>query len=194
MAYRMKGTYLLNCNCRGICPCPIDAVPTGPNDECLGVVVFRIDDGHLDDVDLSGVLFVWYNLFPSNLMSGNWKVKFVVDERATDQQVDALMRVITGQEGGLFAEFALLVGDVRETTRASITMTNGDAPHATIGGASAAAFEPITGPAGTPATVRNAPIAFWPEYRIGQGVGATDGPFGPFEHVYGETAPFEAAS
>ena len=193
MAYRMKGTYIINCNCRGICPCPIDAIPTGPGDECRGVVVFRIDEGNLDDVDLSGVLFVWYNVFPSNILSGNWKVQFVVDEQASDQQLDALMRIITGQEGGLFAEFSPLVGDVRETTRAPITMTTGDRPAATIGGASPVSFEPVLGPDGSPVTVRNATVTFSPEYKLGRGVGSTDGPFGPFEHVYGETSEFEAA-
>ena len=65
MAYRMKGTYITNCNCRLMCPCPWDGPPTGQGDQCTGVVVFHLDEGGVGDVDLSGVNFAWYNLFPS---------------------------------------------------------------------------------------------------------------------------------
>ena len=192
MSYRIKGTYLLNCNCRLLCPCPIDGKPTGPNDECRGVVVFHVAEGQLDDTGLSGVSFVWYNLFPSNISAGMWKVQFVVDDKASDEQANAIERIVTGQEGGIFTDFAPLVAEVRETRRAPITFTTGDKPSAVIGEESAVAFEPAIGPDGTPAMSRAVSIA--PEFKIGRGAGETAGPFGAFEHVYGETAEFDFSS
>lgn len=191
MAWRIKGRYVTNCNCRLVCPCPMDGRPTGPNDECRGVVVFQVETGNLDDTSLSGVTVAFYNLFPSNLMAGNWKVQLIIDAKAADEQAKAIERIFTGQEGGFFADFVSLVGEVRETERARITMTTGAKPSATIGKRSTVGFEPFAGPDGTTTTVKNPPIGFAAEYMIGNGFGASDGPFGDFEHVYGETAEFE---
>jgi hypothetical protein len=37
MAWRMKGQYLKNCNCRAFCTCDADGDPS-PNDFCEGVI------------------------------------------------------------------------------------------------------------------------------------------------------------
>src|SRR5438093_3420369 len=193
MGYRIAGTYITNCNCRLVCPCPFDGTPTGPDDECKGVVVFHLSAGNLDAVDLSGVNFAWYNVFPSNFSAGNWKVQFVVDDKASDAQLDAIMRILSGQEGGFFADFVPMVGEVLPVSRAPITVTAGDNPSAVVGDQSTVGFEPILGPDGAPATGGNAPFAFGPEFKIGRGAGTSAGPFGAIEHVYGETAEFEVS-
>ena len=191
MAYLIKGTYVTNCNCRLVCPCPIDGIPTGPNDECMGVVVFQIAAGSLDETSLSGVSFAFYNVFPSNILSGRWKIQLVIDEAVSDEQAAAIERIFTGQEGGFFADFVHLVEEVVQTARAPIAFSDGAKPSATIGARSTIGFEPAAAPSGVLTTVKNPPVSFAPEYRLGKGSGASDGPFGAFEHVYGETAEFE---
>src|SRR5688500_9126524 len=104
MAYTLKGTYAGTCNCRGLCPCPVDGPPTSEGGECYGTLVFDIREGNLDDVDLSGVAVALYNHFPSNLTSGNWRVGIVVDEGASEQQAQALEQIFSGQVGGPFGE------------------------------------------------------------------------------------------
>ena len=91
------------------------------------------------------------------------------------------IEVVTGQEGGFFAEFVPLVGEVLPFTRAPITVTLGAAPFAVVGDSSRVGFEPITGRDGAPITVHNARNAFGPEFRTGRGVGQSEGPFGEFE-------------
>ena len=194
MGYRIKGRYVTNCNCRLVCPCPMDGKPTGPNDECRGVVVFHVATGNLDDTALSGIGFAFYNLFPSNLMAGNWKIQLVIGDDASDEQAKAIERIFTGQEGGLFADFVPLVGEVQPTERSPITFSTDGDLSATIGTKSTIGFEAFAGPDGAPTTVKDAPVSFAPEYEVGKGSGGTDGPFGPFEHVYGETAEFEFSS
>ena len=93
MAWTMSGTYVANCSCQLICPCPVDNPPTGPDGQCRGVAVFDIARGELDEVDLSGVTFAFCNLFPSNLSAGNWKVGVVIDEAASDEQAAAIERI-----------------------------------------------------------------------------------------------------
>src|SRR2546422_7757879 len=74
MAWRMTGTYLANCSCQLICPCPTDNPPTGPDGQCRGVAIFHIRDGNLDDTDLAGTTFAFVNLFPSNLTAASSEV------------------------------------------------------------------------------------------------------------------------
>ena len=104
MAWQMSGTYVANCNCQLICPCPVDAPPTGPDGQCRGVAVFHVREGGLDDTDLSGTTFAFCNLFPANLTAGNWKVGIVVDEAASEAQTAALERILHGEEGGPFED------------------------------------------------------------------------------------------
>ena len=111
MAWRMSGTYVANCHCQLICPCPVDAQPTGPDGTCRGLAVFHVREGNLDDTDLSGTTFAFANLFPSNLTAGNWKFGIIVDEAASDDQAQALERILHGEEGGPFADFAPLFGE-----------------------------------------------------------------------------------
>ncbi len=195
MAWRMSGTYVATCSCQLLCPCPTDNPPTGPNGECRGVALFHIADGNLDDTDLSGVGFAFCNLFPSNLTAGNWKVGAVVDEQASDDQVNALERILKGEEGGPFGDFAALYGEWLGVERASVEFSDGDRPSGSVGDLSFT-FEPLAGPEGSGAqtTVRNAAFGFAPEFRVGKAPTSSSW-FGlDFEGVYGETADYEFAS
>src|ERR671925_1233379 len=124
MAWKISGTYVASCSCNVMCPCPVDGPPTGPDGQCRGVGVFHIADGNLDDTDLSGVSLALVNLFPSNLTAGNWKLGIVVDESASDDQAAAIERIISGQEGGAFGEFAALTDDWMGMERGSVSFSD----------------------------------------------------------------------
>lgn len=194
MSWEMSGTYVANCNCQLICPCPVDSTPTGPNGECRGSAVFHIASGRLDDTDLSGVDFAFCNFFPSNLTSGNWKVGVVLDEGVSDGQAQAVERILRGDEGGPFADFAALYGEWLGVERGSISFSDGETPSASVAGHINLGFEPLPGPGGGATTVKNAMFGFAPEFRIGKGSGGSD-LFGiDYQAVYGETADFTFAS
>jgi hypothetical protein len=193
MAYRISGTYVVSCSCSLICPCAVDGTPTGPDNKCYGASVWHVDRGDLDGADLSDVNFALYFHLPSNLTAGNWKVRLVVDERASDDQASALERIIGGQEGGPFAEFAPLIADVA-TGRARVDFSDGDSPSGKIAGEAEIAFEPLRGPDGSPTTVKGAMFAFAPEYKIGKSTGRSTVSGFEYEPVYGEAAQFEYSS
>jgi hypothetical protein len=194
MAWRMSGTYVANCACQLICPCPTDGPPTGPDGECRGVAVFHVRDGNLDDTDISGTTFAFCNLFPSNLTAGNWKVGIVINEEASDEQAQALERILHGDEGGPFGEFAGLFGEWLGVERARVKFSDGDKPSAEVGDKVKFTFEPLEGPDGSHTTVKNAMFGFAPEFRVGKAPGHSD-LFGiEFDGVYGETADFEFAT
>lgn len=194
MAWSMSGTYVGHCHCRLLCPCPVDATPTGPGDECKGVAVFHIKDGSLDDTDLSGTTFAFVNFFPSNLSAGNWKVGVVVDEGASDGQAGAIEKILRGDEGGPFADFAALYGEFLGVERAPVKLSNGDRPSGSVGDQSNFTFEPLEGPGGTQTTVKNAMFGFAPEFRVGRAPGHSN-VFGiEFDGDYCETADYEFSS
>jgi hypothetical protein len=194
MAWKIAGTYVASCSCNVICPCPVDGIPTGPDNECKGFLVFSVKDGNLDDTDLSGVNFALYNHFPSNLTSGNWKVGVVIDDGASDEQADALERIVKGEEGGPFGELSNFYGDYLGTERDSVTFSDGNKPSAAVGSSSEVTFEAHEGPDGSPTTVKGAMFGFAPEYKVGKGPGKSDR-FGlSYEPIYGESSDFEFAS
>ncbi|WP_309816730.1 DUF1326 domain-containing protein [Pseudarthrobacter sulfonivorans] len=190
----MSGTYVGNCTCQLICPCPVDGMPTGPDGECRGLNVFHIAKGNLDDTDLSGVDFAFLNWFPTHLTAGGWKVGAVVDESATDAQVSALETILRGQAGGPFGDLAGLYGEWLGVERGGVTFAGGDRPSGSVAGRAQFTFEPLPGPDGGVTTVKNAMYGFAPEFRIGKGPGHTE-LFGlEFDGIYGETSDFTFAS
>jgi hypothetical protein len=195
MAWRISGTYVASCTCHLLCPCPVDAPPTSDDGRCHGIAVFQIADGNLDDTDLSGVNLGLVNLFPSNLTSGNWKLGIFVDESASDEQANALERIVKGEEGGVFEQFAALTDEWLGMERGPVMLSDGDSPSGSIGD-NGVTFEPLSGPEGsiTETTVRNAPFGFAEEFRVGHAPGKVS-VFGmDFDTIYGETADYEFSS
>jgi hypothetical protein len=188
MAYTIKGTYVASCNCVGLCPCPVDGTPTAEGGQCRGAAAFAINEGNLDDTDLGGVNFALYNYFPSNITAGNWKVGIVVDDGASDEQAQAIERIISGDEGGPFGDFKPLIGDYAGMERAPIIVSDGSV---TVAGKSEYTFEPYTGPDGSPTIVRGAMFGFAPEFQVGKTTGESDAFDLSFQSSYGEKAEFE---
>jgi hypothetical protein len=191
----MKGSYIASCSCQLLCPCPTDGPPTGPDGQCHGLGVFHIADGDLDGTDLSGVNIGLVNNFPSNLSSGNWKFGVVVSDNASDEQFDAIGRIMSGQEGGMFADFAGLIGENLGMERGEVSFSDGDRPTGSISGSSFT-FDPLPGPEGSGAqtTVKNAMFGFAPEFRVGRTSGSQSAMGIEFDARYGEAADFEWAS
>jgi hypothetical protein len=191
MAYRIAGKYIAACDCQLLCPCPYDGPPTGKNGECRGILAFDVREGNLDDTDLSGVAWALYNHFPSNLSAGNWKAGIVVDAAASDEQAQAIERIASGQEGGPFGDFAPMIGEYLGMSRASVSVSDGGA---SVSGHGDFSYEPLTGPDGSPTTVKNAMFGFAPEFGVGKGSGHLSTPVGESDLVYGESADYEFSS
>lgn len=193
--YTILGTYVANCRCDNICPCPVGEPPHTSDGTCQGVAVFHIARGGFGDVDLSDVNFALYNHFPGRLTDGNWKVGIVVDQSASDGQVHALQRVLSGEEGGPFADLAALIGDFAGLERGSVSFSDGGNPSASVSGSTDQfTFQPLAGADGNPTTVKNAMFGFSPEFKIGKATGHSDA-FGiSFDANYAETGDFHFSS
>src|SRR5919204_3481342 len=194
MAYRIEGTYVAACNCQLMCPCPFDGPPTGENGECRGVGAWAIREGNLDDTDLAGVNFGLWNLFTSNISAGNWTMGVVVDEGASDEQAQALERILSGQEGGPFADFAPLIGKYTGLRRGQIDVSDGDTPSVSISGIGDLNTEFFKDSQGTATTMSNAMFGFAPVLRLGKGSGRFTVFGETWDASYAEGAEYEYSS
>ena len=191
MAFRIKGDYIATCECQLICPCAFDGPPTGKNGQCHGGSVFHIAEGNLDGTDLSGVNVGWLYNSPGQFTAGNLRMGCVVDEKATDDQAQAVEKIFRGQAGGVFEQLAPLISEWLGTERAPVSFEGGPNPSAKIG-RNSLGVETITGPDGNPTVIKNAAMAWRAEgYMVGKGSGKVDALGISYDAVYGEHAEFE---
>lgn len=157
--WRLEGEWIKNCNCAYGCPCDFNARPT--QGECKGLVGMLITKGHFNDTSLDGLHFCAVVQFPGPLHEGNGQVQPIIDERATQEQRDALLAILSGQhsaEGTLFHILSVIVIKVHDPIFAPFTFEfDKDARLAkmTVAGALETDTEPIRNPVtGEPHRIR----------------------------------------
>jgi hypothetical protein len=121
MSYHLEGRLLEVCNCRVLCPCWIGEDPDFGT--CDTIIAWRIDQGKVEGVDVGGNTIAAVAHVPGNILQGNWTAAIYVDDKASKEQEDALLKVFTGQAGGPVADLAKLIGTVVSVERAPITFT-----------------------------------------------------------------------
>jgi hypothetical protein len=84
-------------------------------------LAWRIDKGTIEGLDVSGLTLALSVHIPGNILAGNWKAAVFVDEKASKEQEDAMLKLFTGQLGGAIADLAALITDVVSVERAAIT-------------------------------------------------------------------------
>jgi hypothetical protein len=103
VSWRIRGTYFESCNCDAICPCRrIDGVPGGRSTHgiCTGVLSWLIEEGAADDIDLAGLPVTLAVRYSDDEPGSPWTWILYLDERAADEQRDALEGIFTGRLGG----------------------------------------------------------------------------------------------
>jgi hypothetical protein len=101
--WALRGTYLEVCNCDAICPCRrIDGVAGGRSTYgvCAGALSWRITEGAVDGVDMSGLCTVLASWYSDDEPGSPWSWVLHIDERADDRQAALLEDVFAGRLGG----------------------------------------------------------------------------------------------
>ena len=128
MGFQLDGRYYENCSCDAICPCTwSNLAREATRDDCRATLVFHVDRGTVDDVDVSGRTVVIAIQSPKMMVDGNWRIGLIVDEDASDEQLDALAKVFSGELGGPMAGLAPLIGEMLGAERAAIDIQGDDA-------------------------------------------------------------------
>jgi hypothetical protein len=121
MTWRMDGTYFESCNCDMLCPCTWSAfAAAATHDRCLVTLVYHVDSGEIDGVDVSGLSFALVADAPQQMAEGGWRVGVCLDERATDEQADKLGQVVSGRLGGPPSALTPLIGEMLGIERVAI--------------------------------------------------------------------------
>lgn len=152
VVYDLEGSLLEACSCGVLCPCWVGADPDGGS--CASFNAYRFDRGEINGIDVSGLSFINVCDIPGNVLApGTWRVVSFVDDRATDEQHDAILDAYHGRLGGPLADLAGLVGEVVAVERAPITHETRDGKGTVrIGDVVAAEMEPFRSPDGTTIT------------------------------------------
>jgi hypothetical protein len=109
--WKVSGDWFDVCKCNIPCPCIFAQTPTYV--DCDGTMAYHINGGNYGETILDGLNVLILDRFKGNIWAGDGKTKLNVaiffDEKANEQQREALNMIFTGKAGGFMAEIAKLL-------------------------------------------------------------------------------------
>ena len=94
--WMIRGPEIATCNCSYGCPCQFNSLPT--DGTCRAAVGMHIEKGHFGKVKLDGLNLAATAAWPGPIHMGHGEIQPIVDERATEQQREALLKIMSGQD------------------------------------------------------------------------------------------------
>jgi len=110
-SWHIAGDWFDVCRCTIPCPCEFAQPPT--DGWCQGVLAYHIREGQYGAVRLDGLNMILIGHFEGNLWTDETrelKLGFFLDDRADEQQRQALLTIFSGQAGGIPAQLGALWG------------------------------------------------------------------------------------
>ena len=184
LRWTLKGREFVHCNCAYGCPCQFNALPT--HGDCRAVAAIDIEEGQHGDTRLDGLRIAMILAWPGPIHEGQGEAVPIVDERATPEQREALLRIMSGEDtlpgATFFQVFSTTFTKVNDPVFADIQFeldVDGRVARLVVPGWIDARGEPIRNPvSGEEHRARiNLPDGF--EYdtaEIGRGWAETQGP------------------
>jgi len=111
--WQMTGPSSKSCSCYQACACDFMSEPT--QHKCEGILGMEVKQGNFDGVSLDGVKWAVAYHWPGPLHEGRGTVKPYFDASTTEEQMNALGQILTGQADGTWFEVvASIVSDVKD--------------------------------------------------------------------------------
>jgi hypothetical protein len=129
MAWQIEGRYFENCSCEVVCPCTASLALGADYDHCHAALVFHIDSGEIEGVDVGGLTVAGVADTPKFMHEGNWRMGVLIDEAASDEQAEKLGAVFGGQLGGPMDALSGLVGEQLGVERVPMEFSSEDGHH-----------------------------------------------------------------
>jgi len=97
--YRVKAESVEACNCQHGCNCQFAGFPN--EGKCESIIGYEVKEGRFGDTNLDGVRAVIAAKYPKAIHEGHGHVVLFIDESASDDQVNALVSILSGKMGGM---------------------------------------------------------------------------------------------
>ena len=161
MSWNVTGSYFETCNCEAACPCVFLSPPT--TGECNAVVAWHIESGNFEGLDLDGLNVVLAVDCPGHMVDTPWRVALYLDDKASEEQANALGGIFSGAHGGHPAVLGAHIGEVLGVVAAPITFeSDGDTRSLRVGDVATAKITAIEGQGGGQVVVAGHPLAISP--------------------------------
>jgi hypothetical protein len=144
--YRVRAESIEACNCQHGCNCQFAGFPN--EGRCEFIIGYEVKDGTFGQVSLNGVRAVVAAKYPNAIHEGNGHVVLFIDERATQEQADALVSILSGKMGGMpWEAIAGTIGRFEGPIRKPVEMTTaGERSRVHVPGAVDLALTPLKDP------------------------------------------------
>lgn len=156
MAWRVSGQMYEVCSCKLLCPCWFG--PAEPDQGwCAGVIIFDIQHGQVDGVDLAASKIVLSVDWPADFWSGNGTARLFIDEAGSAEQQRGLEAIFSGKKGGpLEPVLGGVISRWLPAKTARIDVQWGDETTVTVGEVGRVQSKRLKSESGETATVRGA--------------------------------------
>lgn len=121
--WQLSGRGYEFCNCDFGCGCNFGGFPNSKDGSCRALVGMDIEHGSCAGVGLSGVRCAAIIDWPKAIHEGNGKCAFIVEPSTTEEQIEALAKIFSGQLGGLPWELLGPTFEVIGLVKAKISIT-----------------------------------------------------------------------
>lgn len=126
--WTVAGSYFEACNCEAICPCRRVGERAGGRSTygiCQFVLSWQISRGRAGALPLDDLAVVMAGWYGDDEPGSPWRVSLYLDDRASQDQHDALAAIFGGQAGGTtLRNFAAAIGTVHAVRRARIELSH----------------------------------------------------------------------
>ena len=129
MSWKIEGSYFETCSCDLVCPCTASLALGATNDYCRAMLVFNVKDGDVNGTDVSGLTVAAIADTPKVMSEGNWRLGVFIDDKASDEQAEALGGVFSGALGGPMEALGPLVSENLGVERAAIEVNEDGLVH-----------------------------------------------------------------
>ena len=118
--WKVTGDWFDVCKCSVPCPCTFAQAPS--YGDCDGVLAYHIKNGIYGNTTFDGLNVLALSYFKGNIWAGETKaaISIFFDDKANEEQREALHMIFSGKAGGFMAEFAKIIAEVRATEYAQI--------------------------------------------------------------------------
>jgi hypothetical protein len=109
--WQLRGQYFETCSCDYLCPCVSSNLAAAPSKGgCTFAMVYHVEQGRYGSTGLDDLNFAIVGYTPGAMAAGDWSVGLIADDRASADQQQALLAIVSGQAGGPLANLSPLIG------------------------------------------------------------------------------------